>query len=661
MKPPYCELHGLICGDVVSSVSLDGADIKYVGQSAPGRRTSEISDNGRNPRKIEVEARFLTEEDLDAFIAHINSAPEDCTIFPFRDDRCCYSKRAHANVISSQVANIGGATTTFHRARAIFYISEPWMFGLDKGIRYTSPSALPAYVDLEHEGTVEQLPAVDKFCARGSWNVNGYTENLKLTFTPEGGSDLNTVLCDKMMRNDLFEVDRYGNVKHSYENDFDCEISALQTDLHGTDYVHDCTISNGILTISGALQRFILSFYGPLPISEKLPFIDLDIVSIGAYAPKLVAGSLSDLSDAEEIEDIDLHVGINRVYIPKREGTTDLFIGFMERQCWISGPNMITARSKLAGGGTNSSAIAIGGEGLSTVEEWNGTAWSSGGSLNTPRNRASGGGDASAAISMGGKIGESISKVTEEYDGTSWSNGGNLNTGRHSAGGCASGATALIAGGDDGSPYYSYKTEAYNGTSWAFKGDMPMGPVKLNAACGNAGGAFSMCGQSFYHVYMGSYYFDGTSWIELASHPSVSRTNGAAAIGSGYNAIFVGGDTFQSVATTEIWNNVCWRTEGDMLTPRQGHAAGKHLLNDIAVCFGGIGAAPIYPVLRSTELFGTNSSIELRSVRAEVSRYLDPELVPLVNPGDTFELKLDADGCGELTYLEMYFRDAWWF
>jgi len=97
------------------------------------------------------------------------------------------------------------------------------------------------------------------------------------------------------------------------------------------------------------------------------------------------------------------------------------------------------------------------------------------------------------------------------------------------------------------------------------------------------------------------------------------------------------------------------------LTPRQGHAAGKHLLNDIAVCFGGIGAAPIYPVLRSTELFGTNSSIELRSVRAEVSRYLDPELVPLVNPGDTFELKLDADGCGELTYLEMYFRDAWWF
>jgi hypothetical protein len=135
-----------------------------------------------------VNARFLTEEDLDDFIAHVNSAPEDCEAYLFRDDRCAYIKKAHAQVSDPEVATIEGEKTTFFRGKALLHTREPWMYGIEKGVRYESPQALPVTVALEAEGTVEKLQALDKLCARGQYVYgSGYVEDLTLSFTPSGG------------------------------------------------------------------------------------------------------------------------------------------------------------------------------------------------------------------------------------------------------------------------------------------------------------------------------------------------------------------------------------------------------------------------------------------------------------------------------------------
>ncbi len=84
---------------------------------------------------------------------------------------------------------------------------------------------------------------------------------------------------------------------------------------------------------------------------------------------------------------------------------------------WSSGGNVGTARRGLAGAGTQSAGLCMGGyvAALSNVtEEYDGTSWSSGGNLGTARETA-GAGTQSAGLCMGGYV-AAYSNVTEEYD-----------------------------------------------------------------------------------------------------------------------------------------------------------------------------------------------------------------------------------------------------
>ena len=138
-------------------------------------------------------------------------------------------------------------------------------------------------------------------------------------------------------------------------------------------------------------------------------------------------------------------------------GTSQSFTGV-----WSSGGNLATARKGLAGAGTQSAGLCMGGytdSNSNVTEEYDGTSWSSGGNLATARRYPAGAGTQSAGLCMGGNIPPS-SNLTEEYDGTSWSSGGNLATAREQLTGAGTQSAGLCTGGWDGS--VSNVTEEYD-------------------------------------------------------------------------------------------------------------------------------------------------------------------------------------------------------
>jgi hypothetical protein len=119
---------------------------------------------------------------------------------------------------------------------------------------------------------------------------------------------------------------------------------------------------------------------------------------------------------------------------------------------------MNTARSNLGGAGTQTAALAFGGNVPSVTgatEEYDGTNWAtSPGSLNTARGGGLGGaGTQTAALAFGGNIPPETG-ATEEYDGTSWtSNPTGLNTARRGIAGAGTQTAGLAFGGYDGTAY----------------------------------------------------------------------------------------------------------------------------------------------------------------------------------------------------------------
>ena len=86
---------------------------------------------------------------------------------------------------------------------------------------------------------------------------------------------------------------------------------------------------------------------------------------------------------------------------------------------WSVGGNLITARYGLAGAGTQTAGLCMGGttgSNSAKTEEYNGTSWSAGGDLATARGSLAGAGTQTAGLCMGGYT-SSISAKTEEYNG----------------------------------------------------------------------------------------------------------------------------------------------------------------------------------------------------------------------------------------------------
>ena len=94
---------------------------------------------------------------------------------------------------------------------------------------------------------------------------------------------------------------------------------------------------------------------------------------------------------------------------------------------WRTGGNLNTAKQQMGQTGSESSALAFGGEtsgaaAVATNELYNGATWTEVGDLNVAKYRQAGAGsDGTSALSVGGRlVNNSISSTNESWNGTSW-------------------------------------------------------------------------------------------------------------------------------------------------------------------------------------------------------------------------------------------------
>jgi hypothetical protein len=191
---------------------------------------------------------------------------------------------------------------------------------------------------------------------------------------------------------------------------------------------------------------------------------------------------------------------------------------------WATANAMNSARQNLAGAGTQTAAIAIGGNpyggqqvesyngtnwteitdtnvarqqlasskisytstlafDLTQTESWNGTCWTETNDLNTARNAMGSAGTYTSALSFGGEPQPATNQLTESWNGTSWTEVSDLNTGRRLiAGGGADNTSVIAFGGVDQPGTRQSASEFWNGSTWT-------SIASLNAARQALGGA----------------------------------------------------------------------------------------------------------------------------------------------------------------------------
>ena len=171
---------------------------------------------------------------------------------------------------------------------------------------------------------------------------------------------------------------------------------------------------------------------------------------------------------------------------------------------WTETTNMPIAKAAFDGAGTGSLGVVAGGYGspgtpTAISEEWVGAganvgAWSSGGNLNSAKSGVAGAGTQTAGIVFGGSTG-SATGVTQTYDGSSFStNPATMNVARTSIKSGLNGSqTSTVAFG--GSPPQTNATEDWDGTTWTTSTALPA-TVQSHGGAGTGASALSFGGTS---------------------------------------------------------------------------------------------------------------------------------------------------------------------
>jgi hypothetical protein len=188
---------------------------------------------------------------------------------------------------------------------------------------------------------------------------------------------------------------------------------------------------------------------------------------------------------------------------------------------WTSGGNMATARNYLGGCGTQTAALGFGGKddslyvdlgggiyaptATNVTEHYDGSAWTSGGNMATARLGLAGAGTQTSALAFGGNNGAPTNatnnpvNATEHYDGSAWTAGGNLGTARNALGGCGTQTAGLAFGGNAPGA-----TEHYDGSVWTAGGNMTTGRYYMGSAGTQTSGlAFGGIGSNVTEEYTG--------------------------------------------------------------------------------------------------------------------------------------------------------------
>ena len=140
---------------------------------------------------------------------------------------------------------------------------------------------------------------------------------------------------------------------------------------------------------------------------------------------------------------------------------------------WATSNALNTARNSLGGTGTQTAALAFGGQPPNTAvtELYNGSSWTEVNDLNTARNGPGGFGTSTSSLANGGEGSSPNPKnETELWNGTNWTEVNDLNTARYSGASASQNSTSTFYAG--GTTPSTGKTEVWNGTNWTEEGDL---------------------------------------------------------------------------------------------------------------------------------------------------------------------------------------------
>ena len=212
------------------------------------------------------------------------------------------------------------------------------------------------------------------------------------------------------------------------------------------------------------------------------------------------------------------------------------------------------ARFNLAGAGViSTSAIVFGGNypsALALTETWNGTNWTEVNDLTTARQKVMGSGTQTSALCYGGAPGSK--NETELWNGTNWTEVNDLNTARQHGAGMGADNTSALACGGYAPPGYQSVTELWNGTNWTEVNDLN----DARYAMGSSGNATSglVFGGETPPATGNTEEWNGTSWTELANLSSARQLLAGSRYGTTTNALAFGGQPGTGLVTEE-WNS----------------------------------------------------------------------------------------------------------
>ena len=237
---------------------------------------------------------------------------------------------------------------------------------------------------------------------------------------------------------------------------------------------------------------------------------------------------------------------------------------------WASGGNMNTTRRNMAGFGSQTSGVAVGGfipPHSNATEEYNGSSWTSVNNLPVTKEAAMGGaGTLTAGLvgaGSGSDNGPAYSASSFKYDGTNWTSAGTMNQqglGRRLTG---TQTAALGMGGYVGGGHTS-AVEEYNGTSWTTVASLPAtAPTYLHGAGTSTAGVASVGSGPM----AGTHYYNGSTWStqESSGPPSGGFT------GSGHQGNQTLFYTF-GTSSTGKWDDTSWTNVATLSTSRSGGA-----------------------------------------------------------------------------------------
>jgi hypothetical protein len=321
---PYCQIRGYDFSDLIFAEGVDssggGQGVEEV--QVPGRNYADVRSKGRAAKKYKIRTiKTKDRELLEAFLKEVNTAPAESEFYPFDATRAGYIALAHAYLSSGMALD-----KNLYEAVAEITCREAWLYGPDQGIDMQWTAPLPKVSGALTNNGHERAPI--SYMQVSADRIADYVEDLSVRITPASSSaehDRELILCEKMLRGDLFELGWRGEVWHSYDSPL-ISMASLSYDCHSK--TSGGSMSGGVLTLDNS-DYVMMPFYGPLQVSGEAGAakIELTVDALTGDGATIWKAVETDLGDMEELDHDDLVVGANTIYVPDVEGEEHVAIG----------------------------------------------------------------------------------------------------------------------------------------------------------------------------------------------------------------------------------------------------------------------------------------------------------------------------------------------